>query len=278
MSPAPIMQLIGAVVRPGGPEGPAVLKDCSFSIQSGQTIVLVGESGCGKTTTLRTIAGLIPLEKGTLRAPDHIGWLPQHPLAAFNPRWPVIRSVVEPLRLAGASRAEARQKSRKLLESLKLSRMQWDLRPSALSGGQLRRAAIARALVAAPHLVLADEPTAGLDPIAALQLIDLFKNLSKSRKTSVLWVTHDLGVASAAADRVLVLANGKIVEAARMGRLATNPRTEITRKLLGCWLPLNSASASQQLAKPGSVTANPAAWIREELEEELEEEAGEEEE
>lgn len=266
-----IIELSGVVVRPGGPDGPAVLNGCSFSVQVGETVVLLGESGSGKTTTLRTIAGRITMEAGTLRAPDHIGWLPQHPLTAFNPLWPVFKSIAEPLRLAGASRKEAREKSRKVLELLKLSRMQWDLRPKALSGGQLHRAAIARAMAASADLILADEPTAGLDPIAAIRLLDLCKNVSKARGTSILWATHDLGVAAAIADKVLVLSKGKIVEVAKMGRLAVNTRTEATRKLLNCWLPLHADSARQQLAKPGSIPANAAAWIHEVLDEDEEE-------
>jgi len=270
MSPAPVMQLDGAIVRPGGPDTPPVLKGCSLSVNPGEIVVMVGASGAGKTTALRTIAGLLQMEEGKLRAPDHIGWLPQHPLVTFDPRWPVIRSVEEPLRLAGAGRKEAHGRALKLLESLKISRMQWELRPVALSGGQLRRAAIARALVTAPPLVLADEPTAGLDPIAAIGLIDLFRDHARKMKTGALWVTHDLGVASAVADRVLVLADGRVVEAARMGRLATNPRTDTTRKLLGSWMPLDAASARRQLAKPGSVPANAAAWISEEIDEQKE--------
>ena len=267
MNSVNIMELSGAVVRPGGPDGPAVLNGCSFSIKEGETIALVGESGSGKTTVLRTIAGRIPLEAGTLRAPDNLGWLPQYPLNTFDPLWPVIKSVAEPLRLAGVNRKEAREKSLKVLESLKLSRMQWDLGPSGLSGGQLHRAAIARALVAG-DLVLADEPTAGLDPIAAIHLLDQIKNVSRARGTSLLWATHDLGVAAAIADKVFVLSKGKIVEVARMGRLVVNPRTEATRKLLNCWFPLDADFARQQLAKPGSVTANAAAWVHEEMEDE----------
>jgi ABC-type glutathione transport system ATPase component len=224
-------------------------------------VVIVGASGAGKSTVLRTIARLLPLESGTLRAPASIGWLPQHPLAAFDPRWTVLRSVCEPLRLAGESRTEARTKAVKLLQSVKLSRMQWDLRPAALSGGQLRRAAISRAIAASPRVVLADEPTAGLDPEAALSMVDLFRELTAIHGTSVVWVTHDLGIASAVADRVLVLSDGRIVEAAPMDRLAVNPQTAATRQMLDAWLPLDPEAARRQFGKPGSVTPNPAAWI-----------------
>lgn len=263
-----VVEMKGAVVRPGGEDTPPVLKGCSFSVQPGEKVVIVGESGAGKTTLLRAVAGLLPLEAGTLRAPENPGWLPQHPLASFDPRWSVMRSVCEPLILAGKTKAEARKEAGKVLESLLLSRTQYDLRPLALSGGQLRRAAIARALTASSRLVLADEPTAGLDPETALGLIDLFREITKKRKTALVWVTHDLGVASAVSDRVLVLSGGKIVEAAQMGRLASNPRTEMTRKLLGAWLPLDADAARKQLTKPGSVAPNIAAWIREEIEEE----------
>lgn len=262
MSAPAVVELRGVVVRPGGEGSPKVLRGCSLSVNPGEKVVIVGESGSGKTTILRTIARLLPIEEGTLRAPDSIGWLPQHPLTAFDPRWPVIRSVCEPMILAGEKRTDARSRAVKLLESVKLSRMQWDMRPRALSGGQLRRAAVARAIAASPALVLADEPTAGLDPEATLSLVDLFKQITSARGTAVMWVTHDLGVASAVADRVIVLAEGKIVEVATMHRLAVNPRTGAARRLLNAWLPLDPVAARKQFRKPGSVTANPAAWIQ----------------
>ncbi len=150
--------------------------------------MIVGESGVGKTTVLRTIARLLPIERGTLRAPDSIGWLPQHPLPTFDPRWSVFRSVCEPMILAGVKRAEARTKAVKLLRSVTLSNMQWDLRPAALSGGQMRRAAVARALAGSPKVVLADEPTAGLDPEAAISLVDLFREMTALHGIAVVWV------------------------------------------------------------------------------------------
>ncbi|MFC1628768.1 ATP-binding cassette domain-containing protein [Gemmatimonadota bacterium] len=262
MSGPAVAELRGVVVRPGGDGYPPVLQGCSFSVDPGEKVVIVGESGAGKTTILRAIAGLHTIEEGTLRAPESIGWLPQHPLTAFDPRWPVIRSVCEPLILAGEKRADARVKATRLLESVKLSRTQWDMRPLALSGGQLRRAAIARAIAASPSLVLADEPTAGLDPEATLSLVDLFRQMTSERGTAVLWVTHDLGVASAVADRVIVLAEGKIVEVATMDRLVVNPQTEAARRLVDAWLPLDPVAARQQFKEPGSVSPNPAAWIR----------------
>ncbi|MEE9196579.1 MAG: ATP-binding cassette domain-containing protein, partial [bacterium] len=238
----------------------------TFSIRAGESVALVGESGAGKTTILRTIAGLIPLEEGRLVAPDRLGWLPQHPLTSFDPRWAVLKGVAESASLAGQTKGASRREARKLLLSLELSQKEWRRRPGTLSGGQLRRAAIARALLSDPPLILADEPTAGLDPAAALELVDLFEKRVIDRGASVLWVTHDIGVAAAMSSRVLVLEAGKIVEQAGMRRLVTSPRSAAAKKLLGSWLPLDPKRARMQVSKPGSVAAQ-ADVFPEEIEE-----------
>ncbi len=257
---APILQLSAATVRPGGPEGPKVLEACSLSIQAGESVALVGESGAGKTTLLRALAGLIPLEAGRLRSPDEMGWLPQHPLASFDPLWSVLRSVAEPARLAGTPKEDALEGARKVLQSLKLSPIQWNLRPRGLSGGQIRRAAIGRALVSGAPLILADEPTAGLDPVAALGLAELLLDRVRARGSSLLWATHDMGMAGLLSDRVLVLDKGKIVEAAPMRALVEQPRSAAARRLLGAWLPLDPSAARQQLKEPGSVRPDAEMW------------------
>jgi peptide/nickel transport system ATP-binding protein len=267
MSGRVIMNLTGAVVRPGGAGSPAVLDGCTFSVRAAESVAVVGESGAGKTTILRTIAGLLPLEDGRMVTPERLGWLPQHPLTSFDPRWPVIKSVAESGALAGQTKGNARREARKLLLSLDLSQKEWRRRPDTLSGGQLRRCAIARALLADPPLILADEPTAGLDPAAALELVDLFKKRVIDRGASVLWVTHDIGVAAAMSDRVLVLEGGKIVEQAGMRRLVSTARSAAAKKLLGAWLPLDPKLARKQVAKPGSITAR-ADVFPEEVEEE----------
>lgn len=248
MSAPNVLQISDAAVRPAGPESPLVLQGFTLSVFAGEIVALVGPSGAGKTTALRAAAGLLTLEEGTVRAPKRLGYLPQHPLTAFDPRWSVLRSVTEPALLAGAIKGDALEKAKRTLESLRLSDMLWERRPAALSGGQLRRAAIARALAADPGLILADEPTAGLDPVATLQLVDLFHQLTESRDPGVLWVTHDLGVAAAVAERVLVLEGGRIVESATMEQLAAQPRSETARSLLESWLPLDVARARSMLA------------------------------
>jgi len=257
MSLAPVLQLADAVVRPGGPASPVVLDRLSLLLKPGESVVVLGESGTGKTTLLRAVAGLLPLEQGRRLVPDRMGWIPQHVPGSFDPLWPVLRSVAEPARLAGLERGEAVKRARDLLIALRLGKTQWRLRPGALSGGQIRRAAIARALVADPMLVLADEPTAGLDPEAALNFIHLLKERLQARNRALLWATHDLGVAGLLADRVVVLEGGRIVEAAWMRRFAAAPRSKAAQRLMGAWLPLEPAAARRQLKEPGSVAARP---------------------
>lgn len=269
MSRPILLQLSGVVARPGGPESPKVLDGCTFSIRAAEAVALVGESGTGKTTILKTIVGLVPLEDGQLRVPEKMGWLPQHPLASFDPRWSVIKSVAESGVLAGMAKVEARGAARTVMLSLDLTQNEWRRRPSSLSGGQLRRAAIVRSLVPSPPLILADEPTAGLDPVAALELINLFKKRISDRGASVLWVTHDMGVAAALADRVLVLEKGKIVEAAGIRRFVENPRSAAAKKMLGAWLPLDTKRARQQIAEPGSVAARADVYPEEVDEDDL---------
>jgi ABC-type glutathione transport system ATPase component len=260
MSPVPLLQLSDAAVRVGGPSGPLVLDALTLTVWPGESVVVIGESGVGKTTLLRAVAGLLPLERGRRLAPERMGWIPQHVAASFDPRWTVLRSVAEPARLAGIERGAAQATALELLSTLRLGKTQWRLRPVALSGGQVRRAAIARALAADPSLVLADEPTAGLDPEAALNFIHLLRERLKARNRALLWATHDLGVAALLADRVLVLEGGRIVEAAWMRRLVAAPRSKTARHLIGAWLPLEPEAARRQLKEPGAVAPRAEAF------------------
>jgi peptide/nickel transport system ATP-binding protein len=255
MNATPLLRLHRISARPGGPGGRAVLHDCSLTVLPHEAVGLLGESGAGKTTLLRTVAGLIPLVAGTRHGPGRIGWLPQHPLACFDPRWRLIDSVAEGAYLAGSTRRQARTLAERMLTDVELPPRLWDRRPAALSGGQLRRGAVARALVADPPLLLADEPTAGLDPVAAQSLIALVRDRITARGTAVLWATHDLGTIAGLATRVVVLERGGIVEDAPMNRLMITPGSEAARRLLGAWLPLDPVAARRQLARPGSVPA-----------------------
>ena len=247
---AAILQMTAATVRPGGPDGPAVLEACSLSVQKGESVALVGESGAGKTTLLRALAGLIPLERGRLRTPERLGWLPQHPLASFDPRWSVLKSVAEPARLAGTPKEDALEAARKVLQTLKLSPTQWNLRPRGLSGGQIRRAAIGRALVADAPLVLADEPTAGLDPVAALILAELLLERVRARGNSLLWATHDMGMAGLLSDRVMVLDRGRSWRWHPCGPWWNGP---VPRRPGGCWAP----GSLSILPRPGASSRSP---------------------
>jgi peptide/nickel transport system ATP-binding protein len=247
MSSDRVVQVRDVVVRPGGPGGPVVLNGLTFSLQRGEKVVLAGPSGSGKTTTLRTMAGLLIPDRGFVSRCERIGYMPQHPLTSFDPRWTIVRSVAEPALLAGASKEEAFEQAMTILQSVKLSDVQWQRRPSSLSGGELRRAAVARALATQPDLILADEPTAGLDPEAALQLVDLFGTVSKSIEPGVLWVTHDLGVAAAVSDKIMILEEGRITESTSMQQLVSGSLSETGREMLEAWLPMDRSAARNRL-------------------------------
>ena len=242
-----VLEISDVVVRPGGAETAVVLNELTLSVLRRETAVLAGPSGAGKTTILRTAAGLLTPDQGSVSRCERTGYMPQHPLTSFDPRWTIIRSVAEPARLAGASKEEAVEQAVAILQSIELSDTQWHRRPSSLSGGQLRRAAIARALVTQPDLILADEPTAGLDPEATLQLVDLFKALSKSNESGVLWVTHDLGVAAAVSDRIMILEGGTIAETTTMQQLVSDPQSKSGREMLNAWLPLERRASRNRL-------------------------------
>lgn len=248
MSSDRVLQISDVVVRPGGPGTAIVLNQLTLSVLRKETAVLVGSSGTGKTTILRTAAGLLTPDQGSVSRCERTGYMPQHPLTSFDPRWTIVRSVAEPARLAGASKDEAVEQAVATLQSVKLSDAQWRRRPSSLSGGQLRRASIARALVTQPDLILADEPTAGLDPEAALQLVDLFKAVLKSNESGVLWVTHDLGVAAAVSDRIMILEDGTIAESTTIQQLVSDPQSESGREMLNAWMPLDRRASRSKLA------------------------------
>ncbi len=233
------------VARPGGAGSSPVLQDCTLSIAEDERVAVAGRSGAGKTTLLRVLAGLVGVDAGQVLYPESIGWLPQHPATAFDPRWSVLRAVAEPLRLAGTGPDPARKSALEAIGALGLEPALAQRRPHALSGGELRRAALARALIGSPAVLLADEPTAGLDPVAALELIDLVRDHVRRCRTALLWVTHDLGVAAAVADRLLILDRGGIVEEGPVRQLLRAPQSESARRLTDAWLPLEPERARE---------------------------------
>ena len=221
-----------------------------FVIGRGEAFGLVGESGCGKTTTARLImgslepcAGRIRLEGRTHDRRDRADALAFHrraqmvfqdPHASLNPRRTVGQSVTAPLRtLRFLPRAERRGELARLLDLVVLPIEIAERYPHELSGGQCQRVAIARALAAHPDLLVLDEPLSALDASVQAQILELLRDLQHRLGLSYLFISHDLAVVEQLCDRIAVMRHGRIVEQGPPARLFTAPRHRYTRMLIG---------------------------------------------
>lgn len=226
----------------------------SFSIKESETVGLVGESGCGKSTIGKSILHLINIDGGQIRfLGEDIGYLRekdfrklrkdiqmvfQNPLASFNPLFTIQQSLFDSLDLNSEykNRAEKREKVAELLDIIKLPHDFAEKRPHELSGGQLQRIGLARALAPKPKFVFLDEPTSSLDMSVRGQIVNLLLDLQDVYKTSYLFVTHDLRVIYFVADRVLVMYLGQIVETGNRNMIFQSPLHPYTHGLLAAIL------------------------------------------
>ena len=236
--------------------GSRPVEQISFSIEAGKTLGVVGESGCGKTLTARSLMRLLPegaVATGTLRfgGQDLLALSPkdmralrgrelamifQDPLTALNPVLAVGRQLEEAISVhaRGVSRADLRSRAAEMLAKVGLSepKRYWGQYPHELSGGMRQRVLIAMALAGHPRLLLADEPTTALDVTIQAQILELMARLQSEMKMAVLWITHDLSVVSHLADDVLVMYAGHIVERGSASELFGSPMHPYTRALL----------------------------------------------
>ncbi|HZP90597.1 MAG TPA: ABC transporter ATP-binding protein [Actinomycetota bacterium] len=266
----------------------------TFDIGEGETVGLVGESGSGKTTLGRAIVGLVPPTAGSIelrgvelsalrgrrarRARSQIQMVFQDPFASLDPRWPVARSVGEPLRLHRVgTRRERHERVLELLELVGLSRRMADRFPHELSGGQRQRVGLARALALRPALVVADEAVSALDVSIQAQILNLLQRLQQELGLAYLFIAHDLAVVHQISDRVAVMYLGRIVELAPAVDLYREPRHPYTISLLSANpVPDPSIEAGRErIVLPGdppSAAAPPPGcrfhtrcWLRERL-------------
>ena len=240
------------------PEGVARAVDgVSFHLDAGETIGLVGESGCGKSVTSLSILGLIPsppgeIESGKIKFDGHnllnfdaerlrkirgheISMIFQEPMTSLNPVLPIGRQVAEPLMVhQGLSKAEALKKATIWLDHVKIPAAAKRLNdyPHQLSGGMRQRVMIAMAMVCGPKLLIADEPTTALDVTIQAQILSLMIRLKEELTMSLLLITHDLGVVAQMAARVVVMYAGQIVEEAGVGEIFDHPFHPYTQGLL----------------------------------------------
>jgi oligopeptide/dipeptide ABC transporter ATP-binding protein len=256
------------------------VQDVSFAIGRGETLALVGESGCGKTTVSRCILRALPPTKGAIRfSPEegtifdvaslsrralrplrrHIQMIFQDPYASLNPRMMVGDIIAEPLLVNGFAAGQRQARVRELLDLVGLPAAARTRFPHAFSGGQRQRIGIARALALDPTLVVADEPVSALDVSVQAQIINLLLDLQDRLGLSMLFVAHDLGVVRHVSDRVAVMYVGRIVETAPTAMLYTRPRHPYTEALLAAVPKPDPALRDQASAPAGEIadSANP---------------------
>ena len=208
-----------------------------FRIARGETLALVGESGCGKSTVAKLVTGLIRPTEGSIAFMGdkrRIQMIFQDPYASLNPRWRVADIVAEPIRTLDRARPalEVAKRVDELLETVGLSPRDGRKFPHEFSGGQRQRISIARALAGEPEFLVCDEPTSALDVSVQAQILNLMKRLQKEFGLTYLFISHDLSVVRHMADVIAVMYLGRIVEMAPKAALFENPSHPYTRLLL----------------------------------------------
>src|SRR3989440_6638722 len=248
----------------GGARVIKAVDDVSFTLNEGETLGIVGESGCGKTTTCLPIGGLLPpaarivggriefagkdlaqLSQSEMRRVRgaQIAMILQDPMASLNPLFSIYTQVAEPAYYHKSIRGRPlRQRVRQLLEAVRIASPAQRMReyPHQMSGGMRQRIVGAIALAGGPRLIIADEPTTNLDVTIQAQYLDLLKELQRDTGVAMVFVTHNLGIVARMCDKLAVMYAGKIVEAGSVRELFNNPQHPYTKALIGSMPKLGS--------------------------------------
>jgi ABC-type glutathione transport system ATPase component len=250
----PLLELAGLRKEFGGRHGSVAVDDVSLTVGEGETLALVGESGCGKTTLTRLLlrleqptagsvrfdgqdlAALAPAELRRLRRQIQV--VLQDPYSSMNPRLTIAGIVAEPMithdpaARGRRGRRHVRERVGALLESVGLDAGIQDRYPHEFSGGQRQRVSIARALAVEPRLIVLDEPTSALDVSVQARVLDLLAELQQRRRLTYFFVSHNLAVVQQVADRIAVMRQGRLVEVGEADQVLRRPRHAYTRQLL----------------------------------------------
>ncbi|AEV95650.1 ABC transporter ATP-binding protein [Pediococcus claussenii] len=241
------------------------IRNVSFSVNKGETLAIVGESGSGKTVTTKTIMGLLAnnaevvdgsiefhgknilemnkKELQNMRGKD-IAEIFQDPMTSLDPTMRIGRQIAEPLMVhKGVAKDKAEKQALEMLKLVGIKDAEERINdyPHQFSGGMRQRIVIAIALVCYPEVLIADEPTTALDVTIQAQILDLMKELQEKISTSIIFITHDLGVVASMADRVAVMYAGKIVEYGTVDEIFYNPQHPYTWGLLNSMPTLDTA-------------------------------------
>ncbi len=240
----------------------------SFEIKTGETLGLVGESGCGKSTIAKHILGLVPRKEGSVifdnsEVPEtypnslrkQIQIVFQDPDASLNPRMKIVDIIAEPLRnLFGITNSDTlREKVMDLLEKVSLKREHLDRFPHEFSGGQKQRVVIARALACNPKLIILDEPTSALDVSVQAQILNLLNDLQMEYGYGFLFITHNLTVVHHVADKVAVMYLGNLVEFGTTQEIFHNPLNPYTKALLSARADIDPEHSIKRIILKGEV-------------------------
>lgn len=273
----PLLEVRDLTVTLQTHRGPArAVRDVSFTLERGETLGLIGESGCGKSVTVLALMGLLPENakvEGSIRfdgrelvgLPDRelctirgnrIGMIFQEPMTALNPVHSIGRQVAEPLRLhRGLSKDAARKEAIALLDRVGIpdAAQRIDTYPHQFSGGQRQRITIAMALACGPDLLIADEPTTALDVTIQKQILELIGGLVEERGMALMLISHDLGVIAQNVARMLVMYGGSVVESGPTGNVFAHMMHPYTRGLFAARPGLDAVRGKRLATIAGTV-------------------------